>query len=138
MKPDVSLDFQFTSSIKEVWTALTDSNTLAKWIWDNDFKPVVGHKFQFRAEPSEWWDGIVDGEVLEVDEPNTLSYTWISAGETTTVTWTLKEDSDGTVHLHLDQSGFSEATKAIEGAIEGAKYGWTSMSAKLEKVLAEL
>jgi uncharacterized protein YndB with AHSA1/START domain len=138
MKPDVSLDFQFTSSIEEVWTALTDSNTLAKWIWDNDFKPVVGHKFQFRAEPSEWWDGIVDGEVLEVDEPNTLSYTWISAGETTTVTWTLKKDSDGTVHLHLDQSGFSEATKAIEGAIEGAKYGWTSMSAKLEKVLAEL
>ena len=31
---------------------------------------IVGHKFQFRAEPSEWWDGIVDGEVFEVDEPN--------------------------------------------------------------------
>ncbi|MBO1914395.1 SRPBCC domain-containing protein, partial [Microvirga sp. 3-52] len=106
-------------------------------IWDNDFKPVVGHKFQFRAEPSEWWDGIVDGEVLVVDEPHRLSYTWASAGETTTVTWTLKEDSDGTVHLHLDQSGFSDATKATEGAIEGAKYGWTSMANKLEKVLAE-
>ena len=71
--------------------ALTDSDTLANWIWDNDFKPVVGQKFQFRAEPSEWWDGIVDGEVLEVDEPNLLSYTWVSAGETTTVTWTLKK-----------------------------------------------
>ncbi len=82
MKPDVSLDFQFTSSIEQVWNALTDSDTLAKWIWKNDFKPVVGHKFQFRAEPNEWWDGIVDGEVLEVDEPNKLSYTWVSAGET--------------------------------------------------------
>ncbi|QUW23156.1 SRPBCC domain-containing protein [Sporosarcina sp. Marseille-Q4063] len=136
MKPDVSLDFQFTSTIQQVWTALTESDLLKEWIWDNDFKAVVGHKFQFRAEPSEWWDGIVDGEVLEVDEPNRLSYTWASAGETTTVTWTLKEASDGTVNLHLDQSGFSEATKAQEGAIEGAKYGWTSMGTKLEKVLA--
>jgi uncharacterized protein YndB with AHSA1/START domain len=137
MKPDVSLDFQFTSTIEQVWNALTESDMLAEWIWDNDFKPVVGHKFQFRAESSEWWDGIVNGEVLEVDEPNRLSYTWASAGETTTVTWTLKKDSEGTVHLHLDQTGFSAATKAQEGAIEGAKYGWTSMGNKLEKVLAK-
>jgi len=93
MKSDVSLDYQFTSSIEQVWNALTDSDTLAKWIWDNDFKPVVGHKFQFRTEPNEWWDGIVDSEVLEVDEPHKLSYTWVSAGESTTVTWTLKKGS---------------------------------------------
>lgn len=138
MKPDVSLDFQFTSSIEQVWNALIDSDTLSKWIWDNNFKPVVGYKFQFRAEPSEWWDGIVNGEVLEVDEPHKLSYTWMSAGETTTVTWTLNKAADGTVHLHLDQTGFSEETKARPGAIEGAKYGWTSMSDKLEKLLVEL
>ncbi|MFJ8260732.1 SRPBCC domain-containing protein [Rummeliibacillus sp. NPDC094406] len=136
MKPDVSLDFQFTSSIEQVWNALTDSDTLAKWIWENDFKPVVGHKCQFRAKPSEWWDGIVNCEVLVVDEPHTLSYTWVSAGESTTVTWTLTEGSDGNIHLHLDQTGFSEETKAREGAIEGAKYGWTNMGNQLEKVLA--
>ncbi|WP_391209586.1 SRPBCC family protein [Psychrobacillus sp. L4] len=138
MKPDVSLDFQFTSSIEQVWSSLTDLDMLAKWIWDNNFKPIVGYKFQFRAEPSEWWDGIVDGEVLEVDEPHKLSYTWVSAGETTTVTWTLSKGADETIHLHLDQTGFSEATKAREGAIVGAKYGWTNMGQKLEKVFAEL
>lgn len=138
MKPDVSLDYKFTSSIEQVWNALTDSNMLAKWIWANDFKPVVGHTFQFRAEPSEWWDGIVDCEVLEVDEHRLLSYTWLSAGESTTVTWTLKEESDGTVHLHFDQSGFSEETKAQKGAIEGSTHAWTNMGAQLEKVLAEL
>ena len=138
MKSDVSLVFQFTSSIEQVWNALTDSDTLAKWVMDNDFKPVVGHKFQFRTEPSEWWNGIVDCEVLEVDEPHKLSYTWASAGESTTVTWTLKKDSDGTIHLHLDQTGFSEETKARQGAIEGAKYAWMNMGDKLEKVLAEL
>ncbi len=138
MKPDVSLDYQFTSSIEQVWNALTDSDTLAKWIWDNDFKPVVGHKFQFRTEPNEWWDGIVDSEVLEVDEPNKLSYTWVSAGESTTVTWTLKKGSDGITHLHFDQTGFSEETKARQGAIEGATYAWTNMGNQLGKVLAEL
>lgn len=135
MKPDVSLDFQYTSSIEKVWNALIDSDMLAQWIWDNNFKPVVGYKFQFKAEPSEWWDGIVDGEVLEVEEPHKLSYTWISAGETTTVTWTLSSEADGTTKLHLDQTGFSEETKARPGAIEGATYGWTNMADKLAKVL---
>lgn len=135
MKPDVSMDFQFNSSIEEVWKALTDSDTLAKWIWDNDFKPVVGHKFQFRAEPNEWWNGIVDSEVLEVEEPRKLSYTWASAGETTTVTWTLKKEADGTTQLHLDQSGFSEETKARKGAIEGAKYSWMEMGKQLQNIL---
>jgi len=121
-----------------VWNALTDSATLAKWIMENDFKPVVGHKFQFRTEPNEWWNGIVDCEVLVVDEPHKLSYTWASAGENTTVTWTLKEGSDETIHLHFEQTGFSEETKARKGAIEGAKYGWTSMGDKLQKLLAEL
>jgi uncharacterized protein YndB with AHSA1/START domain len=138
MKPDVSLDFQFTSSIEKVWNALTDSDTLAKWIWANDFKPIVGHKFQFRTQPSDWWNGIVDSEVLVVDEPHTLSYTWVSAGESTTVTWTLKQGSDGTTHLHLDQAGFSEATKARAGAIEGATYAFKNMGEQLGKVLAEL
>jgi uncharacterized protein YndB with AHSA1/START domain len=52
MNLEVSLDFQFTSPIENVWLALTDANTLAKWIMANDFKPVVGHKFQFRTEPT--------------------------------------------------------------------------------------
>ncbi|MGE7694473.1 SRPBCC family protein [Lysinibacillus sp. NPDC094177] len=138
MTADVSLDYQFTSSIEKVWNALTDSDILEKWIWKNDFKPIVGHQFQFRAEPNEWWDGIVNCEVLKVEEPHTLSYTWASAGETTTVTWTLTEGSDGTTHLHFDQSGFSEATKARQGAIEGAKYAWINNGNQLEKVLAEL
>lgn len=53
MKPDVSLDFQYPNHIEEVCNALTSSALLEKWIWNNDFKPIEGHKFQFRAEPNE-------------------------------------------------------------------------------------
>jgi uncharacterized protein YndB with AHSA1/START domain len=130
---DLSLDFQFTSSINTVWNAYTDSDMLAKWMWKNDFKPIVGHKFQFRAEPNEWWDGIVNGEVLVVDEPHKLSYTWGTGSEIHTVTWTFTKADDGTTHLHLDQTGISEGP----GALEGAKYGQMELVGKLQKLLGE-
>jgi|SRR5690625_1276369 len=136
MKADVSLDYQFSSSIEEVWNALTNSDMLEKWIWENDFKAVVGHKFQFRSEPNKWWDGIVDGEVLEVEEPHKLVYTWESAGEKTTITWTLTSKPDGT-SLLFEQTGFSEQTKATKGALEGAKYSWMKFGEQLEKVLKQ-
>lgn len=128
----LALDFQYTTSIEKLWSALTDSDTLAKWVLPNDFKPVVGQRFQFRAEPTEWWDGLIDGEVLIVDAPNRLSYTWASGGEQHTVVWTLQDLGDGKVNLHLDQTGFSN-----EHGLNGAKYGWSKWHGELEKLLAQ-
>jgi len=128
----LSMDFQYTTSIEKAWSALTDSSKLAKWIMENDFKPVVGHRFQFRTKPSEYWDGIINGEVLIVDEPNRLSYTFASGGEEHTVTWTLQDLGDGKVNLHLDQTGFSNAQ-----GLEGAKYGWGNWFGGFEKVLEQ-
>jgi uncharacterized protein YndB with AHSA1/START domain len=132
MSLTLSLDFQFTTSIEKVWSALTDSSKLAKWIMENDFKPVVGHRFQFRTQPTEWWDGIIEGEVLIVDEPNRLSYTWASGGEKHTVTWTLQDLGNGKVNLHLEQTGFSNAQ-----GVEGAKYGWGKWCGELKKMLEQ-
>ncbi|MEY9866436.1 uncharacterized protein YndB with AHSA1/START domain [Peribacillus sp. B2I2] len=127
---DLSLDFQFTSSINTVWNALTDSDTLAKWIMENNFKPIVGHKCQFR---NEQWNLIVDCEVLVVDEPHKLSYTWVGGPINTTVTWTLKQE-DGITSLHLEQTGFEKEDQAFNGA----KYGWANMTEELKKVLGEM
>lgn len=132
MSLTLSLDFPFTTSIEKLWSALTDSGKLAKWTMENDFKPVVGHRFQFRTAPTEWWDGIVDGEVLIVDAPNRLSYTWASGGEKHTVTWTLQDLGDGKINLHLEQTGISNAQ-----ALGGARYGWTNWCGELEKLLEQ-
>ncbi|PID21479.1 ATPase [Sporosarcina sp. P3] len=134
---DITVDFQFSSSIEEVWKALTDSEMLAKWIWKNDFTPVIGEKFQFRSEPNEWWDGIIHGEVLEVEEPHILSYTWASAGETTTITWTLSTNSNSATHVYFEQTGFSKETKATKGAIEGAKYSWMNFGDQLKQIVEQ-
>jgi len=129
----LSLDFQYKTTIEKLWSAITDSNKLAKWVLENDFKPVVGHRFQFRAQPNEYWDGIIDGEVLVVDEENRLlSYTWAVGEEKHTVTWTIQDLGDGKVNLHLEQTGFSN----VQG-LEGAKYGWSQWNGQLAKLLEE-
>jgi hypothetical protein len=33
----------------------------------SDFQPVVGHKFQFRSEPTPHWNGVTDCEVVVVE-----------------------------------------------------------------------
>ncbi|EPZ51639.1 SRPBCC family protein [Alicyclobacillus acidoterrestris] len=131
MSETLTLDFQYTTSIDKLWSALTDSSKLAKWITENDFKPIVGYRFQFRMPPMNGWNGIIEGEVLIVEAPNRLSYTWES-GEKHIVTWTLQDLGNGKVNLHLEQSGISN-----EQALQGAKWGWTTWSGQLEKLLEQ-
>lgn len=139
MEKGVSLDFEFQSSIEKVWFALTDAPTLSKWMLfqADGFQPVVGHKFQFRSAPYGGWDGVVNCEVLEVDAPHRLSYTWVGGPEAlmldTTVTWTLRETQHGATQLHLEQNGFPSEAKQ---AVGGAQYGWKRMLEQLQNVLA--
>ncbi|MBX6773233.1 MAG: SRPBCC domain-containing protein [Chloroflexi bacterium] len=140
MSETVSLDFELKSPIERVWHALTDSAMLSKWTFfdTDDFQPVVGHKFQFRAKPAYGGDAIIiHCEVLEVDKPHRLSYTWVGGPANnivhTKVTWTLTETDDGVTRLHLEQSGFDPEAKQ---AIGGAKYGWTQMLNQLHSLLA--
>ncbi len=49
---------------EKIWRALTQPHLIEEWLMKNDFKPVVGHSFNLRAD----W-GAVDCRVLSV-EPN--------------------------------------------------------------------
>ncbi|MCU6707335.1 SRPBCC domain-containing protein [Paenibacillus sp. J5C_2022] len=131
MSLTLTLDFQYTTTMEKLWSALTDSSKLAKWTMENNFKPIVGYQFQFRAQPTEFWDGIVEGEVLVVEPPNCLSYTWGTGDERHTVVWTLQDVGEGKVNLHLEQSGISN-----QQALGGAKYGWTNWCGDLEQLLS--
>ena len=93
----------------------------------NDFKPVVDHRFNFRAD----W-GAVDGQVLAVEANKTLSYTWAAYGLESVVTWTLTPTGTGT-HLRMEQSGFRPDQRQ---AYLGARGGWQRFFGALEQVLA--
>lgn len=119
----------------KVWRALTEGPLLAQWMMNTDFEPVVGRKFQFRAEPMPNWNGIVDCEVLIVDPLKRLSYHWgvgdAAAGLQWVVLWTLTPTEGGT-HLRMEQSGFRPDQRA---AYQGANYGWQKFFGGLERVL---
>jgi uncharacterized protein YndB with AHSA1/START domain len=114
---------------EKIWRALTQPHLIQDWLMKNDFRPVVGHHFNFRAD----W-GAVDCQVLAVEPNKTLSYTWAAYDLKSVVTWTLTPTSAGT-HLRMEQSGFRPDQRQ---AYQGAKGGWQRFFATLEQVLARI
>jgi uncharacterized protein YndB with AHSA1/START domain len=112
---------------EKIWRALTQPHLIEEWLMKNDFRPVVGHRFDLRAD----W-GAVGCEVLTVEPHKTLSYTWGAYGLETVVTWTLTPTPTGT-HLRMEQSGFRPNQQQ---AYQGARHGWPRFLANLEGVLA--
>lgn len=114
---------------EKIWRALTQARLIEEWLMKNDFAPVVGHRFNFRAE----W-GAVDGQVLAVEPNKMLSYKWDAMGIESVVTWTLTPTRTGT-HLRMEQQGFRPDQQQ---AYQGAKFGWTKFFAGLEQVVARI
>jgi uncharacterized protein YndB with AHSA1/START domain len=130
-----------------VWRALTDSATLAEWMYPNDFEPRVGHHFVFRVPPNPnlGFDGlVVRCEVLECEPPDEkgggrLVFSWSAGGpvENTQVTFQLMPDGDGTRVL-LEHSGFEVSRPFGEQAVQGAEFGWAKMLKQLAATVASL
>ena len=114
---------------EKIWRALTQPHLIEQWLMKNDFKPVVDHHFNLRAE----W-GVVDCQVLAVEPNKTLSYTWAAHGLESVVTWTLTPTNTGT-RLRVEQSGFRPDQQQY---YQGAKGGWQGFFAALEQVLARI
>jgi len=119
---------------EKIWRALTEGSLIEEWLMKNDFKPVVGHRFNFRATPVPNWDGVIDCEVLSVEPNSRLSYSWGSMGLTSLVTFTLTPTANGT-HLRMEQSGFPSEESA---SYKGANYGWQKFLGNLERVVGGL
>jgi uncharacterized protein YndB with AHSA1/START domain len=125
---------------EKIWRALTQAPLIEEWLMKNDFQPVVGNKFNFRAEPMAGWNGVTDCEVLIVEPYEQLAYSWNSSGDEavnglrTVVTWTLTPTKGGTL-VRMEQSGFRPEDERF---YQGAGYGWQKMIASLERVAAGL
>jgi uncharacterized protein YndB with AHSA1/START domain len=114
---------------EKIWRALTQPHLIAEWLMTNDFNPVVGHRFDFRAD----W-GSVACQVLEVEPNTTLSYTWGDDVLKTVVTWTLAPTDTGT-RLRMEQAGFRPDQPRY---YHGARSGWPRFLESLEQVLARI
>jgi uncharacterized protein YndB with AHSA1/START domain len=130
----VVIEKEFPHPPERVWRALTQGSLIKEWLMDNDFQPVVGHRFSFRSTPVPNWDGVIHSEVLIVEPNKKLSYTWATLGLESLVSWTLAPTSTGTL-LRMEHSGFASDQDA---AYKGATYGWRNFIGGLEKVVAGL
>ena len=52
---------------EKVWRAPIEGPLIEQWRMTNDFRPIVGHRFHFRATPMPHWNGVTDCEVLVVE-----------------------------------------------------------------------
>jgi uncharacterized protein YndB with AHSA1/START domain len=120
---------------EKVWRALTQPHLVEEWLMKSDIRPEAGHSFTLSGP----W-GSVDCMMLDVEEPERLSYRWNHSHENpafaleSTVTFTLTKTTAGTL-LRMEQVGFRAHQKQ---AFHGARGGWTQHLANLEKVVARL
>jgi uncharacterized protein YndB with AHSA1/START domain len=130
----VVVEREFPFPPEKLWRALTQPHLIEEWLMKNDFKPVVGHRFNLRRTPQPDLNIVVDCQVLVVEPNKTLSYMWAAFDLESVVTLTLTPTSTGT-HLRMEQSGFRPDQKQAYG---GARGGWQKFLANLEQTLVRI
>lgn len=139
MTNTIQRELSFPQSREQVWQAITDSATLAEWMFPNDFEPRVGHHFTFRvpANPKMNFEGlIVRCKVLTCEPPGNLVFSWSAGGpvENTQVSFRLEQAGEGT-RLYFEHAGFDLSHPFGERAFQGAEYGWAKMLRQLADVI---
>jgi uncharacterized protein YndB with AHSA1/START domain len=129
-RPTLRFERRLAHPPEKVWKALTDPAELGHWFpqdLEGSFTPGGTLRFVFRGTPPTLGGKVITdftGEVLEIDPPRVLAYTW---GEDT-LRWSLTPDGDGCLLVFTDT--LAERGKA---ARDGA--GWHVC---LDALLAQL
>lgn len=138
MQKDIRHQFEFHQPPEVVWEYLTNSELLAQWLMQNDFKPIVGHKFQFKTKPKVnlGFDGTVYCEVLEIVPYKKLVYSWKGGMSKdkpsldSIVVWTLTPTDNGCI-LQLEHKGFKGMKNYLAFLIMNK--GWAKIGKRLSK-----
>ena len=117
--------------VSKVWRALTTPALLAQSLMENDFEPVVGHRFGMQGipVPAVGFSGQVVSGVLEVVPESRLAISWADAlggnALASVVTFTLVPEGSGT-RLLLRHSGFNASDPSQVAAHRVMSGGWRS------------
>lgn len=111
MSQPVHLEVFYPYPPERVWQVLIDRRALAAWMMENDFEPKVGHRFRFYSQPLPGLKTTIQCEVVELEEPARLAYTWQESptAEPSLVVWTLTPVAGGT-QLRLKHYQYSYTT----------------------------
>jgi uncharacterized protein YndB with AHSA1/START domain len=133
-------EVEYPHPIELVWSAITQGEAVSEWLMPtSDFRAEVGARFQFTQPASDRWSGIVKGEVLAVEPPHRLAFSW-DGGFPSTVEFALQEVEGGRTRVRFEMAGFDAAGEFGDGARKGADYFWgkKALSNTLPAVLDRL
>lgn len=108
---------EYPYPVEDVWEVMTAPEWVAQWTTTGQggrpegFAPVVGTHFRFVGRPTVGWAGVVYCQVLEVDAPHLLRYSWKGdqdADDVTEVTCRLEAVPAGT-RFTWEHVGFAGA-----------------------------
>lgn len=126
-----------------IWRVLTEPELLSRWLMKNTFAPRLGHQFTFQARPMGDWDGIVHCEVLEIDPPRRLVYSWVGGSSANKVEGSVLDSVlsidlmpvEGGTRLKLVHDGFrSPQNDAGYDAMSG---GWKGIIQRIDVLARE-
>lgn len=124
---DIRIVRDYPHSPAKVWRAVTDPALIPLWTATGaggrpaGFTPTVGTKFRFVAKPKPGWNGVVDCEVLAVDEPSLLRYSWADGNGgsgATEVTYRIEPYAGGT-RFSYEHTGFTGIGGVLMAALLG-------------------
>lgn len=131
---DIKQTVVYNAPIQKVWNFVSTAEGISAWFMPNDFQPVVGHEFHLQSP-----FGPSPCKVLEVDEPNKITFTWDQDGWV--VSFLLKEIGDKT-EFTLIHGGWKTADEILpkpqekSGVIrDRMNGGWVGLIAKLKEVV---
>ncbi len=141
MTRDIRHVFFFPQEPEIVWEYLTNPELLALWLMPSDFKPEVGHSFQFGTKPKTklGFDGRIYCQVLEIVPFKKLSYSWKGGNSSdknkldSIVTWTLTL-KDGGTELLLEHTGFTGVKNYFSYLIMNK--GWIKIGKRFIKFIS--
>lgn len=123
MKRDIHLERVYFHPRDLVWRALTDSELIGQWLMENDFAPEKGRRFTLRTKPGPGFDGVVRAEVLDIEPPSRMRWSWRGGPIDTEVTFTLTEEiayGREATRLRVDHTGFEGLPAVLVSFILGA------------------
>jgi uncharacterized protein YndB with AHSA1/START domain len=128
---DVAVEELIPHPVEVVWGQLTDAAAISEWLMKTtDFRPEVGARFKLKTQHLAR-DGWVRAEVVELDPPRRMVWSWWGdeAAPPTTVTFELTPAA-GATRLRLTHVG--EIDPGFAAVLQP---GWPEVIERLRRTL---
>lgn len=120
-------EFDYNVPIGKVWQALTDVDKMKEWYFPQiqKFEPIVGYKFQFDDNSSEYQKEWV---VIKVKDDRTLAHSWAYKGYlgSSEVIFDLFADENKT-RLRVTQTDLESFPNHPHFKRERFEWGWDNL-----------